>query len=148
MMKAQVSTEFLAFMAIGIAMLAISLVLYSIYSNAAGRAQRSLEADGLCMQVSSLFSSVSSLGDGASADFSMPATQGGNYTVWMLGDRSLVKVEYFIAGQKMGVGCHFPAANVTNATASVGCSPPLPQCFMLMKKFTLQNNGGTLNVIQ
>jgi hypothetical protein len=141
MLKAQASTEFMALVAVSVAMLGISLIVYSLYSTSAAQAQRSLEAEAICQQVSSFFGSFHSLGDGAQANFSLPATPGGDYTVWMFGDRSLVKVEYDFSGNRVGTGCTFPAMNVTNIP-----SQPGGRVFQLNSSFALKNSNSVIVV--
>ena len=139
--QGQVALEFLAFMAIGVAMLAVSLVIYSYYSAAATGSQRALEAEGTCLQVASFFSAVSALGDGASANFSLDKPYAGaRYTVRVSGEgnRSLVRVDYDLSGDSMGVGCHLPSANITNGSGNT--------TFTLARAFMLKNAGGRINV--
>lgn len=133
--RGQASIEFLALMGISIIMLAIFLWMYSLYSAAAANEQRALDAEGTCVQVASFFGSFSALEDGAVASFALPKPYaGGNYTVWMLGDRSLVKVEYDNSGDRVGVGCKFPKVNVTNTEGNLsGATFTLGKNFMLKK---------------
>jgi hypothetical protein len=135
----QASTEFLAFMAIGIVILTITLVIYSTYSSAAKSTQLALEADAECVQIASFFSSFAMMGEGSTAAFSLPRSyDGAKYDVWVIGNQSLIKVDYELSGERMGVGCHYPAMNVTNATDG---GTGEGKVFALNRNFVLHNNG-------
>ena len=141
-LQGQVALEFLAFMAIGVAMLAVSLVIYSFYSAAATGSQRALEAEGTCLQVASFFSSIAALGDGTSANFSLARPYAGErYNVRVAKtpqNGSMVRVDYDLSGDSMGVGCRLPAADIANGSGST--------TFTLARAFMLRNTGGKINV--
>ncbi|VVB98831.1 Uncharacterised protein [uncultured archaeon] len=128
-------------MAVSIAVLSLSLIMYSIYSASAAEAERALEAEGICLEVSSFVGSFSSLGQGAVAHYaiSRPYSKS-NFTVFMVGDRSLVKVDYENAGERVGVGCRFPSTHVTDGTGA--------STFSLSRNFTLVNTEGGVVVVQ
>ena len=150
-LRGQASVEFLTFMAVAIAMLAVSMGIYSFYSSAAGNARRALVAEGMCGQVSSFLGSFASLGEGAHAEFSLPKQSAGeNYTVFVLGNRSLVRVNYEFEGKTMGVGCRFPAASVAcvpGTIPDIGCRLPYgDDKILLERKFLLNNTGNSIEV--
>jgi hypothetical protein len=139
--KAQAAVEFLAISAVAIAILAISVLLYNDFSGAAARTKSALEAQAICNGAASTFAAFSALGDGASANFSLPAhAPDTDYTVWIAGDRSIVKVDYSINRDRLGVGCHFPQVRVENATGSAQ--------FQLKQDFFLNKTNGVIMVVQ
>ncbi|MFA6214620.1 MAG: hypothetical protein WC717_05075 [Candidatus Micrarchaeia archaeon] len=128
-------------MAVDIALLAVALMLYSAYSASAARTGQALEAEGMCQEVSSFFGSFSALGEGASASFHFKKPYAGaEYSVRMLGDRSIVRVDYNVSGNVLGVGCRFPAANVTNGTGAAR--------FQLGRSFNATGSNGVIVVVQ
>jgi hypothetical protein len=134
----QAAIEFLAMMAMGIVMLSIALFMYSSYWDAAGQTRTALEAQSLCSRTANIIAGVGALGDGGSAALgTRKAMAEGNYTVFVVGNHSLVRVDYLSGGKKAGFSCQFPKAEAWQA-------PSGNSTFALRGNETIENKGGGL----
>lgn len=138
-LKAQAATEFLAMTALGVSLLAVALLVYSFHAEEAKRVRSALEAHGICMKAASSIGAALALGPFSQSPLALPAKLNGeNYSVWVAGKSHLVKVNYDDAGDPAGVGCNFPAANITNSTGGT--------LFQLARDSIIKNTGGVLKI--
>ena len=134
-MKAQSSVEFLLMLAAIFVAFALAYVLYSDLVLTASSQRDSLEANALCLRVSSTLGSLSSLPGNSSYRFDLPRKLNGkDYTVRIASAYHLVKIDYGTAG----MGCRLQLRNVTNSTGS--------QAFILSRNATATSAGGNVIV--
>ena len=135
MKKAQAGIEFMIML---VAMMAAFALAYAIYSDLAQNAETqrdAMEANAICLRVSSVLGSLSTLPGNSSYGFDLPSKLNGkNYTVMVASAYRLVKVEYGTSG----MGCHMQLANITNSTGA--------RSFVLSMNATVSSNGGNLIV--
>ena len=94
----------------------ISVGIYSTSMTEAGALKSSLEANRICIMASSVLSSLASLRGDANYTFDLPPKiNGENYTVYVVADKQMVKVDF--AG-RAGVGCGLPTMNITNNSSA------------------------------
>ena len=139
-MKAQASIEFLALVGLGIGLFTTSVLLYAAYLEESGETRSTLEAHSVCMHVASTIGSVAAMEGYASTSVEIPEyINGQNYTVWVVSNRSLVKVDYKLQNNNTaGVGCRFPAVKISKSGSST---------FTLPRYSTIDANYGVLDVI-
>lgn len=98
---------------------------------------KTLEAQKICMQVSSSITSFASLGGNSTFTFNLPKyIDYENYTIWIVSEHKLVRVDF----EDAGVGCKFQTTNISHVNGSV--------FFQLEKNATLKNYNGVLIVEQ
>lgn len=134
-LKGQFSTEFLILLSLVLLLFVISILIYSMNSREADAIADAMDANQLCIRVSSSISSFASLKGNSTFTFSLPTHLNyKNYSIWIKADSKIVKINYKTAG----MGCKLQTLNISHSNGST--------FFELDKNATVRNTNGVLTI--
>lgn len=135
----QASTEYLVLLAFMLSLLAVCMGIYNLQLWEASAAKDKLEANNVCLHVSSTISSFSSLNGNYSYRLNLtPQINSKEYKIYVAVNSSdasrqpIVRVDYGLGG----LGCSLRTKSISNSTGA--------SFFEIQKNATLRNSGGVL----
>jgi len=139
MARAQGGAEFLIMLFVVLTLFLMSVFIYIQNISDAEAARSGVEANAACVRASSAIASLAALGNGANYTLNLPVQINlKNYTARVLSNASRVQIDYSVGGRDAGIGCVFPAVNISNSTGNA--------FFVLQRNSTLRNVGGAIVV--
>lgn len=138
--KGQIALEFLIMTGAVLAMFVMVIIFYSNNIQVGNEIENRLSATQLCLHISSILSSFSSVGDDSAYVLELPPHLNyRNYTVWILSEERMVVVDYeTVYGREAGATCRLYTSGIRNSNGST--------FFSLGNNSNITNEGGAILV--